>query len=282
MAFWSINTYSLKRQLGPLTTTKWDDEKKQHFQQVEPQPEETSLLQLPGLMKEKGFTAAEVSYSQFPQTDHAYAEQVRNAFQAAGVDFASLLLDYADLSSNDPARRAADLEWCRSWIDLAAKAGAHRVRITAGKSASADKDALKRSTEAFIELSNYSAGLGIRMMTENLGKLLATSVYCREFLELCDSKVGFTADFGNFEQDKYRQLAEVLPLAETVHVKAETDESGEIDIEDFQHCMKLLVEAGFRGPLSLTYLGVGEPWSHLEQMRSLAQDVIHPMVQAGE
>lgn len=280
MAFWSINTFSLESELGTLTMTEWDEPGKQLRTKVEPQPEVLSLLDLPAKLKEKGYTAAEVSYSQFPQTDTRYVEQLRTVFQQAGVDFASLLLDYADLSSVDPVRRAADLEWCRTWLDIAAKAGAHRVRITAGEASADDEAALKRSAEGFVELSNYAAGLGIRIMTENLDELLSTSQNCRYFLDLCDAKVGFTADFGNFEQDKYRQLAEVLPLAETVHVKAALNDNGTIDTADFRRCMELLVNAGFRGPLSLTYLGDGEPWEHLDQMRTLAEEVIHPPVQA--
>jgi sugar phosphate isomerase/epimerase len=272
MSKWSINTFSLERELGPLTMTEWNEEKKQQEQQVEDQPLKLPLQQLPWFMKERGYEAAEVSYSQFPQTDDAYLKQLRHSFQTAGVDFASLLLDYADLSTDDSVRREADLEWCRRWIEIAAKAGAHRVRITAGESSPQNGAALKRSVEGFTELANYAVGLGIRLLTENLGKLLSTSENCRRFLESSESKVGLTADFGNFKQDNYRQLAEILPFAETVHVKAALLDNGELDTEDFRRCIRLMIEAGFEGPLSLTYLGEDEPWDRLDEMRTIAEE----------
>ncbi|WNQ12778.1 sugar phosphate isomerase/epimerase family protein [Paenibacillus aurantius] len=265
----SLNTWSLERRLGPTRNVTWDRVYRKQVTEVEENPEDLSLLELPAVLKAKGFEAAEISYAQFPDTTEAYLDRVKKAFQEAGVEFASLLLDYGDLSTEDKERREADLAWCRAWIDHASRAGAERVRIMAGEGAPDDEEALNRAADALCGLAEYAAGLGVRVVTENIGNLASTSINCLSLLRHCNDRIGFTADFGNFPQNKERQLGEVLPHAETVHAKAELDKYSEPDEADYKRCLDLCSGVGFDGYYSITYLGEGDPWEGIGKLQKL-------------
>lgn len=267
----SVNTWSLEQYLGPLREAQWDEARREPVITMEDRPVMFPLLELPARLREQGFTAAEVSYAQFPERTELYLNDLRGAFAASGVTLTSLLIDYGDLSAADEVRREADFAWCKGWIDTAAQAGAKRVRIRGGDAEPADEAALRRSAEAMLRLEAYAAQAGIRVVTENLGKLLSTADSCLQFLDLCGGRIGFTADFGNFGKDKHAQLARVLPYAETVHAKPDLKKEGGIDTDDFNRCLQLCIDQGFRGVYSFTYLGEGEPWSHLAELRQNAE-----------
>ncbi|WP_438434238.1 sugar phosphate isomerase/epimerase family protein [Gorillibacterium sp. sgz500922] len=270
----SLNTWSLQKVLGPLRTVEWDEEAQAHKLAEEDAPEEMSLLELPKALREKGFAAAEVSYAQFRDTSERYLTEVEKAFTDAGVEFASLLLDYGDLSSGDLYRRNADIAWTREWLGRASLAGAKRVRVSPGEAPPDDELALERSGEALRELSKAAEELGVRLVIENIGRLGSTAVNCLSLLGRCEGRLGFTADFGNFPEDKYRELHYVLPRAETVHAKARIREGDRIDEEDFRRCLELAADSGFDGICSLVYEGQGDPWSGIERIRRLTSPLL--------
>jgi sugar phosphate isomerase/epimerase len=281
MPVFSLNTWSLERYLGPLRMIEWNDGKKEHTLKVDSQPETMTLLELVARLGAEGYGAVEIPYAQFQETTDETLDQLRSTARECGVEMASLLLDYGDLSSADPLRRSADMAWYKRWIEIAAKAGFRRVRIAAGESLPEDRAALIRASEGLMEASGYAEKLGVGVVTENLGSLLSNSDNCQHLLELCRGQVGFTADFGNFKEDKYRQLAEVMTAAETVHAKAVHTEDGRFDEADFRRCIELCVDAGFKGPYSLTYLGGGDNLKSLKAMRLIADGVLTKPISDG-
>ena len=273
MPVFSVNTWSLEKLLGPLRMVEWREDRKEHALRVESRPEAVTLIELLAMLGDRGYGAVELSYAQFRETADESLEHIRLAARQAGVEMASLLLDYGDPSSADPVRRRADSLWYSRWIEIAAKAGFRRVRIPAGDGNPNDRAALSRAAEGLSAAAQYAAPLGVKVVTENLGSLLSTSANCLQMLELCKGAVGLTADFGNFKTDKYRQLGEVLPAAETVHAKAEAADGGGIDEADFRRCVELCADSGFKGPYSLTYLGgAADVWGMLDRMRAAVDD----------
>ncbi|GGF95048.1 sugar phosphate isomerase/epimerase family protein [Paenibacillus abyssi] len=270
----SLNSWSLEKMMGPLRMTEWNEGSREHVLQVEVYPEEITLDELLIKLEAERYSGLELSYAQLHKTSKEELSRLRNNSQAAGVELTSLLLDYGDLSTTDPLRTKADIAWLRKWIEIAAQAGFRRVRIGAGESPPDDLAALIRASEGLMKVYEYTAEAGIQLVTENLGQLLSNADNCLRLLELCQGKVGFTCDFGNFKQDKYNQLARVLPYADTVHAKAEVDSQGMINTEDFRRCLELCKEAGLEGPYSLTYLGSGDPWEKLSEMRSMMDGVL--------
>lgn len=267
----SLNSWTFERQLGPLRLIEWDKEAQRNYVEIEPRPEATTLLGLIVRMGMESYQALELAYVHLRDTSDEALRDLKNVAEISGIELASLLLDFGDLSTPDPLRTHADLKLYKQWIDIAAKAGFVRVRIPAGDSAPHDEAALKQAAAGLCELAEYGADVGVRVVTENLGELLSISDNCLKLLGMCHGKIGLTADFGNFKHNKYEQLAEVLPYAETVHAKASADKHGIIAEEDFHRCIELCKLAGFKGPLSLTYLGQGNLWEKLGEMHRLSE-----------
>ncbi|RED51707.1 sugar phosphate isomerase/epimerase family protein [Cohnella lupini] len=270
----SLNSYTFASKLGPMRTYVWNEEFGLYDMEIEPQPETSTLLGLLVRMGANSYRAIEVAYGHLHDTTHGALREIRHVAEISRVELASLLLDFGDLSTDDPVRAAADMTMYKQWIDIAAEAGFSRLRLEAGEARPDDAAAITRAADRLLELAEYAKPAQIWVMTENLGSLLSTSDNCLKLIGLCRGNIGFTADYGNFEKDKYKQLADVLLYAETVHAKAATDEAGRIDAEDYRRCLSLTLESGFEGSLSLTYLGDADPWPKLGEMRAFAEEIL--------
>ncbi len=272
MPFISLTSWSLHRNLGPLRWTRWDDNTQTQFTEAQDQPELLSLLELPAVLAEKGFSSLEVCHFHFPETNEAYLLALKGAFTDAGLRFYTLLLEYGDISSPDEVRRQSDIAWIKGWIDIAAHAGAERVRIIAGEADPSDRDALARSIEALRELGQYGKERGVRVVTENFKSLSSTGDNCLAIIKGCGDVIGFTSDFGNFKgEQKFDELVQTIPHSESIHAKAQTNAAGVPDEAEFIRCLNIAKQAGYEGPLTLVYDGPGDMWDGIERVKQLAE-----------
>jgi sugar phosphate isomerase/epimerase len=270
MLYLSLSTWSLHRNLGPLRLTQWDEQTSTPMTRIEDQPEINTLLELPGILAHKGFSALEVCHFNFPDTSEAYLLQLKDAFQKANIRFYTLLIDYGDISSADERRRQADIAWIKGWIDIASLAGAERVRIIAGDGDPSAPEALQRSAEALALLSEYASKVNVKVITENFRMLASTANNCLALLDACGERLGLISDFGNFRgSNKYDELALILPLSEMVHAKAETSEDGFPNVHEFKQCMEAVKKAGYQGPITLIYDGPYDMWDGIDRVKQL-------------
>ncbi|MBD0378973.1 sugar phosphate isomerase/epimerase family protein [Paenibacillus sedimenti] len=270
MPYLSLTSWSLHRNLGPLRWTRWDDHSKITYTDAQEQPETLSLLELPAVLMQKGFAAAEICHFHFPDTGETYLLSLRSAFKEAGIRFYTLLLEYGDISTADEIRRSSDIDWIRHWIQIAAAAGAERVRIIAGDADPKDQGGLKRSATALVELCEYAAARGVRVVTENFHALTSVSDNCLALLDACGESLGLTSDFGNFKgPEKYDMLAQTIPHSESIHAKSQTDEEGIPDAAEFERCMQIVKRTGYEGPITVVYDGPGDMWEGIQRVRSL-------------
>jgi sugar phosphate isomerase/epimerase len=272
MPYLSLTTWSLHRNLGPLRWTRWDDAEEKHVQQVQDQPETIRLLDLPAVLKAKGFQSIEVCHFNFPSTEEDYLKALRQAFADTGMTFYTLLIDYGDISSANEVRREADLQFIERWIDIAGQVGAQRVRVIGGDADPNDQAALARSAAGLNRLQRYAAERGVRVVTENFHPLTSTSDNCLHLLEQCDRRIGLTSDFGNFAlPDKYEHLAKTVPLSESIHAKAQCDAEGRPDPAEFARCLNIVKDSGYEGPITLVYDGPGDLWAGIDRVQKLVE-----------
>ncbi|MBB6675362.1 sugar phosphate isomerase/epimerase family protein [Cohnella nanjingensis] len=267
-----VNSWSFDRIMGPTQVIEWDEAEEKHVVKTEPadEPARLALPELIAKLGEQGYLGVELAYVHLRDTSEDGLRRLRADAERAGVALTSLLLDFGDASTASEPRRRAEEALYRRWIRSAEQAGFRRVRIGAGDAPPGDEAALARAAEMLTGLAGFAGRAGIRLVTENLGRLLSRSEAVLKLLKACGGEVGLTADFGNFKDDKYRQLKEILPQAETIHAKASEDGGGQLDSTDFRKCADLARHAGFHGPFSLTYLGEGDPWRKLSEIRDLA------------
>lgn len=267
-----VNSWSFGREMGPLQLIEWDEDDGKHVVQTEgTDPARMTLSELIARLGERGYRGVELAYVHLRDMSEEGLRRLRDVAGRAGVELTSLLLDFGDPSSADEARRSAERDLYRRWIRAAELAGFRRVRIGAGRASPEDEAAFDRAADMLRELADFAERDGIRLVTENLGRLLSRSDRVLKMLRACGGRVGLTADFGNFKTEKYRQLEDILPQAETIHAKASEGAGGQLDSTDFRKCAELARKTGFRGPFSLTYLGEGDPWRKLAEMRELAE-----------
>lgn len=273
MPYLSLTTWSLHRNLGPLRWTRWDEEKKgTQSTDINVQPETISLLELPAYIADKGYRSLDICHFQIPDTSEDYLRQLRSSLEETGIRLYTLLIDYGDISSENPARRKSDIEWMMQWIDIAALAGAERVRIIAGDADPANRTALARSIESLRFLCDYASGKGVRIVTENFRPLSSSADNCLALLDACGDRLGLIADFGNFKgpQKKYEELQKIVPRSESIHAKALTDMQGLPDREEFLECMEIVKQSGFEGPITIVYDGPHDMWEGIERVKELA------------
>jgi len=228
-----------------------------------------SLLELPARIAKFGIHTLELCHFHLPSRDPAYLAELRAALRDSGVQLFQLLVDAGDVT--DPAVGERDLAWIRGWIEVAAALGAERMRVIAGKSEPSEA-ALDRSVEALRGLAQDAAAAGVRLTTENWFALLSRPDTVLALLDRLEGRVGLGLDFGNWGgPDKYANLQQIAPRAESCHAKAHFSAPDAPDVDDYVRCFEILRAAGFAGPYTLIYDGPSDDeWAGLALEREIA------------
>ncbi|MEK4563418.1 TIM barrel protein [Alkalihalobacillus sp. FSL R5-0424] len=270
----SLTSWSLNRLLGPLHWTKWDEENQRIITQVSPQPEVHTLLELPGLLAEKGFDAMEVIHPHFPTIDDEYLQALRSAVKHAGIRFDTLLLDYGDISSENRIRLEADLAFIRKWIRVASKVGASQIRVVGGEAHPDNKERLAFAAEQLSHLAKYGRENGVQVITENFHSLASTAENCL-YLKEQSSLNGLISDFGNFSaESKVSSLQKTVPHSTSIHVKAQTNQDGTMNETELIQCLDVVSETNYSGPLTLVYDGPGDMWEGIAEVRKVVSSYL--------
>lgn len=275
MSYLSLSTWSLHRILGPLRWTMWEAETGSHQTKEQDQPQILTLLELPAEAAARGYQAIEVCHFHFPSTEPAYLEQLRSSFQAAGVKFDTLLLDYGDLTASDETKRLADLSLVREWIAIASLCGAKQIRVIAGEAAPTNEKALQISAASLAELADYAASKDVHVITENFKSLTSTAESSLKLLAKAGKGVGFITDFGNYHgTGKIAEIGATAHLSVSVHVKPTYDEAGFPDKEELISYLNKVQEVGYTGAYVLIYDGPGDMWEGLERVKTIVEPFI--------
>lgn len=272
MPYLSLTTWSLHRNLGPLRWTVWDEETTSQKTRIEDQPELITLLDLPGELAKQNFKSVEVCHFQFPRTDRDYLTQLKDQLKESEITFHCLLVDYGDISHADPVRRESDLNFIKNWIEIAERVGAKSVRVVAGEADPEDSQALERAKVGLKELVDYAAPKGVRIVTENFKPLASTKINCQELIKAANQQIGLTVDFGNFKkEEKYEAIEALMPVAESVHAKANYDQEGNVDEDEYRKSLNLVMNSGYDGPITLVYDGPGDLWAGIDRIKAVVE-----------
>lgn len=266
----SISSWSLHRCLGPLRLTAWDDSAQTQSVSVQEQPELLPLIELPSAAASRGLSYLELCHFHFPSREEAYLIKLKSAFAEAGVTFHTLLVDYGDISASDSMRRESDLAYLKGWIDTAALAGASAVRIVAGEQPAGDVAGIERSAAGLLELSQYGAKLGVRVVTENFRQLTSTLAGWKAVLERTGGSVPTIVDFGNLAKaEKEDGLVFGAPIAHSFHAKPEYAEDGTIEEESLLRLLRLAAEGNAEAPISVIFDREGDMWEGIERIKAI-------------
>ncbi|MCU1529142.1 MAG: sugar phosphate isomerase [Frondihabitans sp.] len=206
------------------------------------------LLELPALLKARGFDTVQLCHFHLLSRDRAYLEELRHALAESEIDLDAVLVDDGDLTSANEGQ--AHLAWISGWVEDAITLGARRARIIAGRSAPTD-EALHASAHGLGQLARDHDG--IRIVTENWLELTPGPREVLHLLDATDGAVGLLIDTGNWTgSTKYDDLAAIATRGETCHAKCHFGSDGG-QLDDYRRSLETLRDNGYTGPLALVY-----------------------------
>jgi sugar phosphate isomerase/epimerase len=258
----SVSTWSLHRTLGRPRAYGPGQELPPHS------PQGLDLLELPARLAAFGIHTLEICHFHLPTRDRGYLAELHGAMLDAGVEPFTLLIDAGDVT--DPVHGERDLAWISGWLDDAAALGVERARVIAGKSPPSE-DGLATSVRALRQLATRAQEVGVRLTTENWLALMASPSAVFRVLDALDRRLGLCVDFGNWRHaQKYDDLAQLMPRAESFHAKCHFGEDGAMDRADFVQCLELARDAENAGPYTLIYDGPNaDEWAGLDAERAI-------------
>lgn len=221
--------------------------------------------------------------------DEAFLQQLKRRADDAGVRSLLIMVDNEGaLDAPNAAARAAAVGKHLKWIEAAAFLGGHAIRVNAGNDFALGMDAYdevqKRAADGLHRLGTAAEDTGIHVLVENHGSLSSHGQWVAETVAQADHPlVGTLPDFGNFcvehegapwdspcanAYDRYEGVREMMPAAEAVSAKSYAfDDDGNETATDFRRMMKIVLDAGYRGPVGIEYEG-GDAASEAEGIRA--------------
>lgn len=264
----AVSSWSLHRTLGRFVA---EDSAAGggRFMDSPTSPTGLQLLDLPAELRARGYDTVQLCHFHLPSRSREYLDELRAALEESGIILDMLLVDDGDLTS--PADAGMQEAWIGGWLDTAAALGARRARVGAGRSAPS-AETLQESARRLGRLA--SAHPDVRVVTENWLEMTPDADSVLALREMTGDAVGLLIDLGNWRgADKYRQLAEIAPFAESCHAKCHFSADG-VDREDFRRSLEVLQVSGFDGPLALIYDGPDDDeWAGLDIEYEIVREV---------
>lgn len=219
-----------------------------------------SLLEVPHWYRERfGIRQLEFWSHHFESLERPYLEELRARIRQAGGVLVNVQVDAPyDLASTDDGVRQQSLATVREWIDAAALLGSRAIRVNPGKAGGS----VERSIASLTEVNAYCRRKNLPLLTENhFGLEMDPDVHLRIREAAGPDNLYTLPDFGNYPvETMWESLAKIVPHAYVISAKAvDFDADGQHVSYDFDRCIRMCEQAGFRG------IYLVEQWSRREQ-----------------
>jgi L-ribulose-5-phosphate 3-epimerase len=196
--------------------------------------------------------------------DKAYLAEMKKRATDAGVESDLVLVDVDGLLGDpDQTSRQAAIDVHKQWVEAAKLLGCRGIRVNAHGKGTPDEQR-KQTAEGVRTLAEFAAPLGIDILIENHGGVSSDGAWLAALVkEVGHPGVGTLPDFGNWSladgtwYDRYKGVAELMPQAKAVSVKAHAfDAQGNETQTDFAKMLKIVIDGGYKGEfLEIEYEG---------------------------
>jgi hypothetical protein len=235
-----------------------------------------ALLDFPEMIAQRyDVHTLEMVAPHFASTEPAYLQELKSKLALAHSHLVNIPVDIKEirneggLSDAKAEVRQGAIEASKKWIDIAKTLGARSVRCDPGK---INPDDLSPTIDSYRKLAAYGKSKGICVIIENHGGV--GSEHPEELVKIFKGVggefIGALPDFGNFPDEKTRQhgLPVLFPYARTVcHAKGlEFDANGNETKFNFQKCVEIAKQAGYKGVYSIEYEGPGDPYQGVQMV----------------
>jgi sugar phosphate isomerase/epimerase len=164
-----------------------------------------------------------------------------------------------DFSTPDAARRQADVQVVKTWIDVAAKLGAPVLRIFSGKEVPAGHtfdETLAWMAEAIRECADYGGARGVIVGLQPHNDFLTTADQTIRLVNAVNSAwFGVILDIGSLPQgDPYAEIEKLIPYAISWQIKERVAFGKTTQPVDLKRLKRLIDQSGYRGFLPVEAL----------------------------
>lgn len=166
------------------------------------------------------------------ETMQSYAKKLFEYAHGVGLDVPILSMD-SKLYCADPER---ELEYLCSMVDVAAECGIGLMRFDIAYRFLGDeevknyKTVIKAVTPYIRRLADYAQEKGVKVVSENHGRIIQDSYRVEELITTVDHKnYGYLCDIGNFggvDEDCASAVSRLLPYICFIHAKDALERSG--------------------------------------------------------
>lgn len=217
---------------------------------------ELKLQQIPEYFRERfDLCLVELWSKHFESLDSSYIKELKSALKKAKCGLVNIQFDENyQLGSPDEKVRQASMELALKWIDAAHELGSGAIRINPGRG----------SKDLFIAAMNILKKevhkKGMVLMVENhFGMEMDPEVHL-DIVKSLGEKVYTLPDFGNYNDDtRYTNLMKIMPHAYQVSAKTMVFDKEMNHLSfDFDRCMQICVDSGFKGVYSVEQWNQGQ------------------------
>jgi sugar phosphate isomerase/epimerase len=268
----SLNAYSFNKALND---------------QIKGRGKGMSLLELLDYCAEENFDAIDPTGYFFPGypkiPDAKYLNDFKRRAFLLGLDISGTGVRN-DFAQADKAKRAADVQHVKEWVEVAARMGAPVLRVFAGKQPAGHSwnEVAAWMAEDLKECVAHGKKHGVLIGLQNHGDMLKTAEETLKIVKMVDSEwFGVIVDTGYFlTPDPYKDIAAVAPYAVNWQVKQHIGGKGATLKSDLKRIVQIARESGYRGYLPIETLPVpGEEYDPRVRVRQCLQELREAMQQ---
>lgn len=214
-------------------------------------------------------------------TDINYLNDLKKRTADEGIRNNLIMVDGANISDLDEAKRIKAVESHYAWVDAAKTLGCSAIRVNLGAMdmPGTSDDEFNASVDGYSRLLEYGDKAGINIIVENhLGRSCNAAWLAGIMKKVNHPRAGVLPDFGNFcikrskpatndiagwlstkceeQYDVYKGIEELMPYAKGVSAKTHKFKAdGEEADLDFKRIFTIIKKSGFKGYVGIEYEG---------------------------
>ena len=242
----------------------------------DPAPERAIMtaLDAPKFVREElGLTRLEIIINHLDERTVAYAERVRAAANAVGVQFINFQLG-GQMSAQDPAVRAKSIDDIKEGMRIAAELGSPTVRADVGGKQGEPLD-LAVTADSYKQLVEFGSTIGVMPMPENHGGHSTDPDTLVSIMKAIDPRIRAIVDWGNFRVENQAQRIEatrkLLPHVGLVSAKVDRFDAEYRPGYDVAELVRVVEGSGYRGRYSIE---ITNPPADIVRGAQVARDII--------
>jgi sugar phosphate isomerase/epimerase len=221
-----------------------------------PPPERAVMtaIEAPKFVREElGLRQLEIIINHLDERTSAYAERVRAAADAVGVQFINFQLG-GQMSAADPAVRAKSIAEIKDGMRIAAALGSPTVRADVGGKQGEPLD-LSITADSYKQLVEFGSTIGVMPMPENHGGHSTDPDTLVSIMRAIDPRIRAIVDWGNFRVETQAQRIEstrkLLPYVGLVSAKVDRFDGDYRPGYDVGELVRLVEASGYTGKYSI-------------------------------